>query len=496
MDRSAAARGARAPRRWRGHDSTVEPAGVPDGANADSPGPGASARRRDGQVEVVSAGSSRGEAVLPGRNVRIARGARHGIRQAGVEAALAVAAFAALCVAVLSVAPQNAEPDDGAYHHSIVAITMGHYLTLTTAQVDALDSRIGGPAGQVPNQWVELPNGRYISEKDPGYPFLAAPFQALGVLRWAPLWYGALACVGLFVGARRWLGRFGGPAAVGLYCSSGAALAFAWREYMPTFTDASLIAAGSGAMLWAILAAEAGSRRRTLAGLAGFAAIEVATFVRYTNIVVLGCAVVAAIVAQRSRPWRLPLRTMCWWLASVAGFGAGVATFDELVYGGPLTTGYPHGEVTFSLSAIGSNLRIMPVHLMQAMPMLVLGLAALAWIIVRWLALREPDDERGGVARRDLEVGLAVAASWFAIWGLYCAYTWTVDPTSVTVQVVRFYLPATGAISLLGAWLVTRIPGRGRVAGLAATAVITALLAQGVWAFHAMYTAFGIPLRG
>jgi hypothetical protein len=63
-------------------------------------------------------------------------------------------------------------------------------------------------------------------------------------------------------------------------------------------------------------------------------------------------------------------------------------------------------------------------------------------------------------ARRDLWVGLALTASWFAIWGLYSAYTWTTDPTSVTVQVVRFYLPALGAISLLGAWLVTRIPGR------------------------------------
>ena len=162
-------------------------------------------------------------------------------------------------------------------------------------------------AGDPPNQWVELSEGRYISEKDPGYPFLAAPFQALGVIRWAPLFYGALACLGLFIGARRWLGRFGGLAAVGLYCSSGAALLFAWRDYMPTFTDASLIAAGSGALLWALLATEASSRRRTWAGLAGFAAIEVATFVRYTDIVVLGCAVVTVIMAWRLRAARLPL---------------------------------------------------------------------------------------------------------------------------------------------------------------------------------------------
>ena len=355
-----------------------------------------------------------------------------------LEAALAGAAFAALCAVVLSVAPQAAEPDDGAYRASIVAMTEGHFLTLSTAQAETLARKLGDNPAAPPNQWVELANGRYISEKDPGYPFLAAPFEALGIIRWAPLFYGALACLGLFIGARRWLGRIGGLAAVGLYCSSGAAIAFAWRDYMPTFTDASLIAAGSGALLWAVLATEASSRQRTWAGLAGFAAIEIATFVRYTNIVILGCAVVAVIAAARLRAAKLPLRTLCWWLASVACFGAGLAIFDDLVYGGPLTTGYQPGEVTFSPSAIGPNVRLMPAHLMQAMPMLALGLIALAWIIVRWQVLRRADGEAGAVARRDLWVGLTVAASWFAIWGLYSAYTWTTDPTSVTVQIVRF----------------------------------------------------------
>jgi hypothetical protein len=433
---------------------------------------------------------------LAGRD-EVASAANRGIRVLCVEATLAVAVFATLCVVVLSVAPQIAEPDDGAYHHSIVAITMGDFLTLSSAQLHALEAKMGDQGiGQVPNQWVELTKGRYISEKDPGYPFLAAPFEAAGIIRWAPLFYGALACLGLFIGARRWLGRFGGLAATGLYCSSGAALAFAWRDYMPTFTDASLISAGSGALLWAVLAAEAGSRRRTWAGLAGFAAIEIATFVRYTNIVILGCAVVAAIVAWRLGATRLSLGTLCWWLASVALFGAGVAAFDDLVYGGPLTTGYQPGEVTFALGAIGPNLRIMPAHLMQAMPMLVLGLTALAWIFVRWLAQRRVGGEAGAVARRDLSVGAALAASWFAMWGLYTAYTWTADPTSVAVQVVRFYVPAIGAISLLGAWLVTRIPGRAWRAGLTSAAVVTALFGLGVWAFHAMYAAFGVPLGG
>ena len=443
----------------------------------------------------ASASASPDELVLSGDADQAEAGVERGIHPAWVEATLALAAFATLCAVVLSVAPQAAEPDDGAYRASIVAITEGHLLTLSTAQSETLAAKLGDNPAAPPNQWVQLSDGRWISEKDPGYPFLAAPFEKLGVIRLAPLFYGLLACVGLFVGARRWLGRFGGPAAVGLYCSSGAALAFAWRDHMPTFTDASLIAAGTGAVLWAVLATEASSRRRRWAGLAGFAALELATFVRYTNIVILCCAAVAVIAAWRLRKAGLSLATLCSWLASVVVFGAGVALFDDLVYGGPLTTGYRPGEVTFAFGAIGPNLRLMPAHLLRAMPMLVLGLTALAWIILRWLILRRRGGEVGATARRDLWVGITLAASWLAIWVLYSAYTWTMDPTTVTVQFVRFYLPALGAIALLGAWLVTRIPGRAWLSGLTSAIVIAALFAAGVWSFYAMYAAFGVPLR-
>jgi hypothetical protein len=420
-------------------------------------------------------------------------GMGHGLRLLGAEVALAAAAFAALCTAVLSVPPQRAEPDDGAYRASIVAMTEGHFLTLSTAQAEDLARRLDDNPAAPPNQWVELPSGRTISEKNPGYPFLAAPFQALGIIRWAPLGYGALACLGLFIGGRRWLGRFGGSSAVGLYCSSGVALQFAWRDYMPTFTDASLIAAGSGTLLWAALATEASTRRRTWAGLAGFAAIELATFVRYTDAVILAAAVVAVTAAGRLRAAQLSLGPRCWWFASVAVFGAGVVSFDALVYGGPFTTGYRFAtgpdQVTFGLGAVGPNLRHLPAHLIQAMPMLVLGLAALGWIITRAVRLRQAGAE--SPARRDLRAGLALAGSWVAIWGVYATYYWTNDPSEDTLQTVRFYLPAAGAISLLGAWLVTRIPGRPWLAGLTSAAVVAAMFVLGDWSFHTMIATIG-----
>lgn len=361
----------------------------------------------------------------------------------GIEPAVAAVAFAAFCVAVLVRSTALLEPDDLAYRASIEALRHGH-LTLSSVEYQALARRLGGIA-----QWTQLPNGRFISEKNPGYPFFALPFAAAGALRLAPLFYGALGCVGLYAGGRRWLGRFGGAATVVLYLASGAALVFAWRATMPTFTDASLAAGGVGALLWTLLATDATVRRRTVVGLLAFVALEAATSMRYTDAVVLLVAAGAAVLARRSA--RLPWRTLALWSASVAAFAGAVALFDALVYGGVTRTGYASGEITFSLSAVLPNLEHMPRHLVYAMPLSVLAAAALGWISLRGL--------RGG--RLDAAVAAGLAAVWLGVWGLYAAYDWTVRmgaQSGGSVHVVRFYLPALGAIALLAAWLVRRLP--------------------------------------
>ena len=444
-----------------------------------------------------------GEQVIKGPAGDDRSGARRSVLW--LEVALAVVAFAVLCVLVLKRAPQLVEPDDQAYRGSIVGIADGYWLTLSAAQVHAVAAQTGsmggvtgpfGPGGGIA-QWVRLADGRWISQKDPGFPFLAAVFQALGVIRWAQLFYGALGCAGLFIGARRWLGRFGGAAAVGLYCSSGAALLFAWREYMPTFTEASLIAAGTGLLLWAMLATEAPARRRTWVGLAAFIALEAAVLSRYTNIVVLACAVIAVLMAWRMRGVGLPLKALWWWAGSVVAFGAGVAVFNSLVYGGPLKSGYRPGEITFALSAIGANLRYMPAHLMNTMPFLVIGLLALAWIIGAraWSRRASAAEGQRAQARRDLLVAVALFASWLAVWGLYAAYTWTAHPFGGTLQSVRFYVPALGAISLLGAWLVTRVPGqragRPMLAAIAVVVVIAGMFTLGARSYGDMLSVNG-----
>ncbi len=410
---------------------------------------------------------------------------RRGTALTGVEVAVAVAGFAALCVLVLTKATAMLEPDDYAYQASIVGLSHGQFL-LTTAQYHAL-SRLLGDGGQSIPQWVHLADGKWISQKNPGYPFLAVPFYLLGGstgLRVAPLFYGALACAALFFGARRWLGQWGGSVAVLLFCTSGAALTFAWRPTTESFTDASLVAAGAGLLLWTLLAVEASSRRRLVAGLGAFVALGLAAVTRYTDVLELGVAVLAALVFARRA--RLPWSTVAAWLGVVGAFGVLVLTFDALVYGGPLETGYSAGLITFSLSAILPNVAHLPLDLVEVMPMAVVGVVAVGWIA--WRALAPEWDpvtaHPWSVAERyrDAAVGGSLALGWAAIWGLYLAYTWTEGQRvgSDPVHVVRFYLPALGLIALLGAWALVRFPVAVWVG------VVGALLGFGIASFHVM----------
>jgi len=87
-------------------------------------------------------------------------------------------------------------------------------------------------------------------------------------------------------------------------------------------------------------------------------------------------------------------------------------------------------------------------------------------------------------------VGLALTASWASVWGLYAAYTWTAQPGGGTLQVVRFYVPALGAIALLGAWLLvslgTRLATRSAPLALTSAALVVAMFGLGAWSFTTM----------
>jgi hypothetical protein len=405
------------------------------------------------------------------------------------DVTIAVAAFAGLCLAVLLRAPQMLEPDDYAYRASIVALGQLHIL-LSNTQYLALERRLGGSGsgGGAIQQWHQAASGLWISEKNPGYPFLAVPFQWLGILRVAPLFYGGLGCAGLWFGAQRWLGRWGGTVAVVLFCTSGAALAFAWRATMETFTDASLVAAGAGALLWALLAIDALQGRRCLVGAAGLAALALATWSRYTDAVAFAIAVGA--VALLGRPAGATWRTLQIWAGTVVLALAGMLTFNAYAYGGWNRTGYAGGEITFSFGAISPNLEHMPAHLLRAMPMLLLGVIAIGWITVRaFTAARRSRDQRH--ARRvDAIVAALLGITWIGIWGLYLSYAWTAQMSAQSgsaIHVIRFYLPALGPMALLAAWPLVHVLRRGgRRGAIAVAVVVVALSGAGAWSYQSL----------
>ncbi len=366
----------------------------------------------------------------------------------------ALIAFLAFCVVVLTRSTAMLEPDDFAYRASIVALSHGEIL-LTNAQYVALKASL---SGQGVLQWHHMASGYWISEKNPGYPFFAVLFYAIGLLRLTPLFYGALACVGIFVGMRRWVSSRAAALAVWIYCFSGAALTFAWRDTMPSFSDASLIAAGFGLLVWVLLATEASNRRRLLVGLGAFVALECAVFIRYTNLVELGVAVVAVLLlARRSR---LRPSALLAWGASVLALGALLAGFDQWAYGSATTTAYSAGEISFSLSSLWPNLVGMPAKLTTSMPMWLFAAAAVITIIVR--RVRQHHASPQSPEHLDARIGAILAAGWLGPWLLYLCYTWTVGQLQgdigggITVHVIRFYLPALGLVAMLAAWMVNR----------------------------------------
>jgi hypothetical protein len=396
------------------------------------------------------------------------------------EIGVAVVTFLGFCVVILLKKAQLMEPDDYAYRASIVALSEGH-IALTTAQYHALSKQVGGI-----QQWVQLPSGKWMSEKNPGYPFYAVVFQWLHALRFAPLFAGGLASTSLFIAARKWLGRWAGTWATIFFLASGMAMAFAYRSTMPTFTDASFIAAGAGAILWAMLSMEASPRRRTVVGLLGFLSLELATFMRYTDVIMLIVAAIAVVVCFKAAKLRRAM--LAWWLGSVVVFGAMVLIFDTIFYGHPTKTGYANGEITFSMSSIIPNLKHMPNQLVHAIPAIVLALAGLVWMAVRLIRRRRATTASTlrDQARRDGLIGLFLAAGWLGLWGLYSAYTWTAQMGGGvaaggsfpggralggrilgggfpgggggSIHVIRFYVPAIGLVALLAAWFVMQLP--------------------------------------
>lgn len=138
---------------------------------------------------------------------------------------MALACIVFACALALVPHYKLRQPDPYAYRASIAALLDGR-LALDAAQYRQLSADLskvddGWNSGIGILQWTQTPAGGWVSEKNPGYLFLVAPFAALGLTRLAPILFFLIGCAGLWLAGRRWLGDWGGAFAVVLFCSSG-----------------------------------------------------------------------------------------------------------------------------------------------------------------------------------------------------------------------------------------------------------------------------------
>ncbi len=215
------------------------------------------------------------------------------------------------------------------------------------------------------SQWTQLDDGRWVSEKNPGYPFLAAPFSA-----------GSGSCAPRRSSTARSAASPCSPAPAAGW-APGAARGRSACSAPPAWRSRSPGAPGcrrSPAPRWWRPAparccgrswpATPARRAGPLAGLLGFVALETRD----------ARAVHRRRRARRGRRRRAPrpaLRPRPCSHAGRSGGGSGrwwspvglVLAWDQLVYGSALATGYASGVVTFGLGAIRGNLANMPRHL-------------------------------------------------------------------------------------------------------------------------------------
>ena len=263
---------------------------------------------------------------------------------------------------------------------------------------------------------------------------------------------------------------------------------------MPSFTDASLVAAGAGALL----VDHAGHRGEHPAADRGRA-------VRLRR--PRGGRLHPLHRRRHGRRWppspsscfhrraKVAARSLRWWFGSLAAFAALVLAFDATFYGGPLKTGYGAGEITFSLSAVVPNLQAHAVAPGRGHPRPVLGLAALGWMAVRLVLSTGTADPQVADGRPRATRRWAPCSPWG---GSVCGRStpptpgrprWAPADRRVgggggAIHIIRFYLPAIGLIALLGAWLLAQLPR------WLPPLLLVAVAGLGLWSFESL-TAVG-----
>jgi hypothetical protein len=393
----------------------------------------------------------------------------------GRETLATITAWALFCVTLSTKTPILFEADDYAYRASIIALKNG-LIVLSQTQYTHLNSLLKGRGVVGIYQWTHLTNGNWISQKNPGFPFLAEPFYLIGNLRLLPAFYALLAVLGIFLGARKWLGSGGGFVASVCFLFTGASLTYGYRVTMPTFTEACLIGCGLGLLIWSSLA-ESSSQSKNIVSCVAFALLGCAVFSRYTNAVIyVGVLVVLLVVSNK---FGFSRRAVVNWLAITGLLAIGILEFNHRFYGGWLNTGYSGQKFSTSLANYPENVTQIPIFLVEAMPVVLIAIWAGIHIFRRSKRrLMAPS----ATVDNDRMFAILLVVSTALLWALYFGYNRTAVTlySTAAIHVVRFYVPALAPLALLAAWQLMKLNIKWRVG------ILVLLVVTSFWSFQSL----------
>jgi hypothetical protein len=392
-------------------------------------------------------------------------------------------------------------PDPWAYAFAADNFAHGRW-TITTQEMAAGRNRTRLQGGML-TQYVEIAPGRWAFEKAPGYPLLAAPFQALGLMRWANIVLAALAAWTLYRGVSCWRDGFTAWVGVTLLLLSPLSLIALHQADMDTYASGALLVIAAGLGMHHARCATRGRFAWWGLLLSGLAA-GWAVIVRYTTVLVLiplGAWIGLSLVHQRA-----PARELAMWLAGCAiAFGV-LFLYNLAVFGQVLDFGYRYspyqpdfawytlnqadvagnptwlaqGTLSAALSVVVNQLGRWVQPLLMGWPLLPLALVGLLATLCKRSAL----------------IAASVAVVWLI--GVYAPYAGIVyfgvtrelasefNRTWGFYAVDRYLFPALLPLTLLSTVLVTarRVPRALTLAGLAV------YVAGGVWLYAQALAAY------
>jgi hypothetical protein len=228
------------------------------------------------------------------------------------------------------------------------------------------------------NQWDKIAPNTWAIEKTPGYSFILAGFNKLGIAAYTNLILAAIFLPIFYILAKRHFGGRTAFFATILMAFSAAFLGMLVRPYMSDF--AGFVFVALSVLLYAESFKDARPTPLVLAGL--FAGISLC--IRYTN-GLLFLVIIAHLVISNRKSLKTIIKPLTWLAAGSAIPVLLLVAYNLLVFGKVFASGYSYtagvnfafqyvywGQIDTALAIISRNISNLPSYLLRGYPLLIL----------------------------------------------------------------------------------------------------------------------------